>query len=146
MPILILAVALVLALVLPLRALVAQKVAYFTRLLAGTGLSCAAYFGGAGEIPLPKKLNLAVCTIEKAAAIVQHLAESNRLHELVACARQLDVRVVQQLQRIVRAHDQSQQHNDEARAHRHRAKIRDCYFDCCYVRHPLRATQAVSVA
>ena len=53
---------------LPLRALVAQKAAYFERLLEGSALTSMAYHTGHGEIPVPKKLNLAVCTIEKASA------------------------------------------------------------------------------
>ena len=72
--------------VLPLRALVAQKAASFAKLLEGTGLSSAAYYGGHGELPLPRKLNLCVCTIEKAQAIVQHMAEAGRLSEIVAVA------------------------------------------------------------
>ena len=71
---------------LPLKALVTQKAAYFARLLEGTGLTSQPYLGGQGEMPLPKKLNLAVCTIEKASHIVQHLAEVGRLSELVAVA------------------------------------------------------------
>ena len=71
---------------LPLRALVAQKAASFAKLLEGTGLSSAAYYGGHGELPLPRKLNLCVCTIEKAQAIVQHMAEAGRLSEIVAVA------------------------------------------------------------
>ena len=39
-----------------------------------------------GELPLPRKLNLCVCTIEKAQAIVQHMAEAGRLSEIVAVA------------------------------------------------------------
>lgn len=70
--------------VLPLRALVSQKVAYFAKLIDGTGLTCAAYQNGQGELPMPPKLNVAVCTIEKACMVVQSMAASNRLGEIVA--------------------------------------------------------------
>ena len=70
--------------VLPFKALVAQKTAYFERLLEGSGLSVKPYFGGSGELPVPRRLNLAVCTIEKANLVVQSMADQGRLSELVS--------------------------------------------------------------
>ena len=68
----------------PFKALVNEKVEYFTRLLQGTGLHVAAYYSGHGEVPLPKLLSVAVCTSEKAAAVVDSMASHGRLHEIVA--------------------------------------------------------------
>ena len=42
------------------------------------------YFGGAGVLPMPRVLNLAICTIEKANVVVQSLLLEGRARELVA--------------------------------------------------------------
>ena len=70
--------------ILPLRALVTQKAQDLARLLDKTGITSSAYCAGAGELPLPRRLNVAVCTIEKAAMVVQSMAEAGRLGEIVA--------------------------------------------------------------
>lgn len=70
--------------ILPLRALVAQKAAELTKLLEKTGLTVAPYMTAVGELPMPRRLNIAVCTFEKASMVVQSMAEHGRLGEVVA--------------------------------------------------------------
>ena len=70
--------------VLPLKALVSQKAADLSKLLARTGLTVAPYMTAVGELPMPRCLNIAVCTYEKAGMIVQSMAEAGRLGEIVA--------------------------------------------------------------
>ena len=70
--------------VVPYKAIVDEKVRYFERVLRGTRTTVAAYYGGRGTLPVPSKLNLAVCTMEKADVLVQSMATQGRLGELVA--------------------------------------------------------------
>jgi hypothetical protein len=70
--------------VLPLRALVTQKAAELSKLLEKTGLTVAPYMTAVGELPMPRRLNVAVCTFEKAGMIVQSMSEAGRLGEIVA--------------------------------------------------------------
>ena len=70
--------------VLPFRAIVAEKHADFKRLLKGSGINVAEYSGPVGALPVPRRTNLAVCTIEKALLLVHSLANEGRLHELKA--------------------------------------------------------------
>ena len=70
--------------VVPYKAIVDEKVRYFERVLRGTRTTVAAYYGGRGTLPVPNKLNLAVCTMEKADVLVQSMATQGRLGELVA--------------------------------------------------------------
>jgi hypothetical protein len=70
--------------VVPYKAIVDEKVRYFERVLRGTRTTVAAYYGGRGTLPVPSKLNLAVCTMEKADVLVQSMATQGRLDELVA--------------------------------------------------------------
>ena len=68
--------------VVPYKAIVDEKVAYFKQVLKGTGRSVAAYYGGQGALPVPPTLNVMVCTIEKAELVVLSLASQARLPEL----------------------------------------------------------------
>ena len=70
--------------VLPFRAIVAEKHADFKKLLKGSGINVAEYSGPVGALPVPRRTNLAVCTIEKALLLVHSLANEGRLHELKA--------------------------------------------------------------
>ena len=53
-------------------------------MLKGTKTKVAAYYGGRGTLPVPPKLNVLVCTMEKADVVVQNMATEGRLGELVA--------------------------------------------------------------
>ena len=70
--------------VVPYKAIVDEKVRYFERVLKGTKTKVAAYYGGRGTLPVPPKLNVLVCTMEKADVVVQNMATEGRLGELVA--------------------------------------------------------------
>lgn len=41
-----------------------------------------AYYGSQGTLPLPKRVHVAICTIEKANVLVNHLIEESRLNEI----------------------------------------------------------------
>ena len=70
--------------VVPYKAIVDEKVRHFERVLKGTKTKVAAYYGGRGTLPVPPKLNVLVCTMEKADVVVQNMATEGRLGELVA--------------------------------------------------------------
>ena len=68
--------------VVPLRALVEEKARHFEEVLRGTGLTVQRYTSGSGTLPMPHSLNVAVCTNEKAAMVVQSMASEGRLDEI----------------------------------------------------------------
>ena len=68
----------------PFKALVNEKVEYFTRLLQGTGLHVAAYYSGHGEVPLPKLLSVRRWHQREGSCRRRLDASHGRLHEIVA--------------------------------------------------------------
>ena len=71
--------------VVPLKALVEEKVHYFEEMLAGSGLSVQRYMHGYGVLPMPKVVHVAVCTNEKAAMIIQSMAAGDQRAPHVRC-------------------------------------------------------------
>jgi DNA polymerase theta len=68
-------------LVLPFVALCNEKASHWEKLLSPLGKSVARYYGGQGRVlpKLPEKTGIAVCTIEKANAIVNAMTEAGTL-------------------------------------------------------------------